>query len=36
MKAKTAWRDKAALTFIAPDDICRFQSKQQDVFVGWL
>ena len=35
-KAKAAWPDKDGLTFMSPDDICRFQKDQQDVVVKWL
>jgi len=36
MKAKASWHDEDALTFISPDDICRFQHEQQDALVRWL
>ncbi len=35
-KAKTAWKDAGDLVFLSPDDICRFQSDQQDVVLQWL
>jgi pimeloyl-ACP methyl ester carboxylesterase len=35
-KAKASWQDEEGLTFMSPDDICRFQRDQQDVVVEWL
>jgi pimeloyl-ACP methyl ester carboxylesterase len=35
-KAKASWQDKNSFAFMSPDDICRFQRRQQDVLVGWL
>lgn len=34
--AGKAWLGKDGLTFMSPDDICRFQKAQQDVVVEWL
>lgn len=34
--ARAAWADEGGLTFMSPDDICRFQKDQQDVAVGWM
>lgn len=34
--AKVSWEDGNGLTFISPDDICRFQRDQQDAAVRWL
>ncbi len=36
MKARASWQDKNGLTFMGPDDICRFQRNQQDALVSWL
>lgn len=36
MKAEAAWQGADALTFMSPDDICRFQRNQQDALVRWL
>ena len=35
MKTKALWQDEDALTFVSPDDICRFQREQQDALVRW-
>ena len=35
-KARKSLQGAGALTFEQPDDICRFQSTQQDVLVRWL
>jgi pimeloyl-ACP methyl ester carboxylesterase len=35
-KARTAWPGTDGLTFMSPDDMCRFQREQQDVLVRWL
>lgn len=35
-KAKSSSQDGDALTFLNPNDICRFQRDQQDALVGWL
>jgi pimeloyl-ACP methyl ester carboxylesterase len=35
-KARASWTDPDHLTFITPDDICRFQRDQQDTVVRWL
>lgn len=36
MKAKASWQDESGLTFMTPDDTCRFQRDQQNVLVKWL
>ena len=35
-KVQKAWTDKGSFQFKNPDDICRFQKDQQDVFMEWL
>ena len=35
-RAGTHWSRPTDLTFMAPDDVCRFQRDQQDVLVKWL
>jgi len=35
-KASAAWPGGDGLTFMSPDDMCRFQRDQQDVLVRWL
>jgi pimeloyl-ACP methyl ester carboxylesterase len=35
-RAQTSWPNENDLTFMSPDDICRFQRSQQDVLVRWL
>jgi len=35
-KARNAWTDSSKLVFNAPDEICRFQKNQQNVFIDWL
>ncbi len=36
VKAKASWQDEEGLTFLSPNDICRFQRDQQDVLLRWL
>ncbi|MBA2113798.1 glucuronyl esterase domain-containing protein [Bremerella alba] len=35
-KARASWQDSREMTFLTPDDICRFQSTQQDALLRWL
>ncbi|SEJ51733.1 Serine aminopeptidase, S33 [Cyclobacterium xiamenense] len=35
-EAQTAWTGQGGLTFLAPEDVCRFQKDQQEVLVEWL
>ena len=35
-RTRSAWPAKNGLTFISPDEICRFQRQQQDALVRWL
>lgn len=35
-EAQMAWTRQDGFTFMAPDDVCRFQTDQQEVLVEWL